>query len=255
MEYKKQKIKLLKELQSLYSSLLFVFRRQTPTLTKGLYSNRFHINKSVDITAKKFRQFLEIYLILFVISWILFQIFVTFQFKYLNGYLRQDLKLGPYVDFRYQIDWFLFFIFNFRIIILVPATLSITEGYILFQKNFLFYFLTLYAIFDLCCFFYFLFVVTPLCNTGNYDPLMCNSPLSDYCSVYGATKQYICPIPIGPPAPKSTLGPRFEFQLWFYFTIGYFFAELLGLSIVSGLTETIKNLRNNLSYAPSDLNY
>ena len=200
-------------------------RRQIELLRSGTIEDYNDVQVAATKNLYRIKKFLILVALLYLISCILFLIFVTSQVNYLNGYLRPELRPGPYTDYRYNADWVFYLLNNFRLVIPYLIIWSLIYQKLTWNIDITKAVVALFVFFDITCLLYLIVVWCFFCNTNNgYDEQLCNVPLDEYC-------QYFCTIngtnicePCLSPLPGKPKA-RLEYVVWIIYMLSYFIAD------------------------------
>ena len=198
------------------------------------YENRFYENRRTNEFSLveglvRAKVLLVITSILYVISCILFMVYVSNEVFYLRGYYRPDLLPGPYTDWRYGADWIFFVLHNTRILLPVSAVWALVYQKVSFNTKLVIYLNRLLILFDFVCIWYLFVVWCFFCNNGGngYRNHLCTAPLDEFCRGFWDDNLDICLPSADPPLGKTATSPRFEFILWLVFVLVYYFVDRL----------------------------
>lgn len=148
---------------------------------------------------------------LYILGMIIFISLVHLEYAPAYGYLRPDLKPGPFTNDRYNFHWIIFGLNNLRLFLPFLAIWSFVNILGSWKRNWVLRFASLLLAFDLFLIVY-LLVMWCLCNHPSIPGNMCNDP-ELYCKAYYPHHPDRCVPSIDPPI-TCCLSVNRPFLVW-----------------------------------------
>ena len=140
------------------------------------------------------------------------------------GYLRPDLKPGPFVSDRYDWGWafLLLTLFHGVVPFFYAFTLiGLKDSYkrVWFERI-----ATFFLLLDVVLLIFFVVVICFLCNSTYFPESLCDDPR--WCEAFGPDHPDRCP-PVPPTLQQCDLSPNPVFLNWIWFTIAFLGFDLV----------------------------
>lgn len=182
-------------------------------------------------------------------------IFVTqvhLEFVPAHGFLRPDLKPGPFTSDRYGFHWVIFGLNNLRAFGPLLALWSFVNIIGSWKRNWLLRFMSVLVAFDIFLLIY-LMVMCCLCNHPSVPSNMCNDP--NYCKAYYLNHPERCIPEVNPPIDPSELSRNTPFIIWLIMTPIFTFLDwFIGSTVADTEKAVKKGLFHGLFYSDSMYN-
>ena len=179
--------------------------------------------------------------IIYTAVYIAFLICVVYFLNIPHGYLRPDLKPGPFTNDRYRFEWWLLAINNIRIFIPVLLMWTFIRVLSSWKRTWLQLFLAIIIPFDVFTIISLTVIWLFFCNNPSFPGSYCND-FENYCLAFNDTHPDRCPPTGQPPLDPMTLCPSDIFLKWLIFMLGFFLFDFFILWLNSVMRRNVRRL-------------
>lgn len=178
---------------------------------------------------------------IYVLAMIIFISQVHLEYAPAYGYLRPDLKPGPFINDRYNIHWVIFGLNNLRIFLPFLALWSFVNILGSWKRNWALRFASFLFALDIFIIVY-LLVMWCLCQHPSIPGNMCNDPVL-YCKAYYQDHADRCVPEVNPPISAGLLSANTPFLVWLIMSFIFAFLDWFIGSTIADTEKAVKEGR------------